>query len=120
MAVSPNGSFSVDGGNVIRTSTSNIDAGFVQFSLQTSPNITWWKGIKVVDASGNQIVLLETQDASHGPTTGPKTSVSSFSDEIRVEIWKAKTFGVHTQVDTVSFVTNECNSHNITLNWQND
>lgn len=118
--VSVNGTFTVDGNNAINTSTSAVAAGFTQFSLETLPNITWWKGIKVQDNGGNEIVLLETQDASHGPVISPLLNMGEFGQEINVEIWKAKFAGVHTNMETVSFAANDCNGHNVTLTWQND
>ena len=115
-----NGSFTVDGNNAINTSTSDIQRGFTQFSLATLSNITWWKGIKVQDNSGAEILLLETQDQSHGPVSSPQLNMGQFGQQINVEIWKAKAFGVHTQVATVSFDAGQCNGHNVTLTWQND
>jgi hypothetical protein len=115
-----NGTFEVDGGNRLNTSTSNIDAGSVQFSFGTLPNISWWKGMKVKDNGGNEILLLETQDASHGPVDSQKYPVSSFGSTIEVEVWKAKTFGVHTDVGHVYLDTGSSNGHKITFIWQND
>lgn len=115
-----NGSFTVDGNNAINTSTSNIDSGFIQFSLATAPNITWWKGMKVNDNSGNQILLLETQDASHGPVTSQKFNRGSFGQTINIEIWKAKTFGVHTHIDSGSLSADQANGKLVSFVWQND
>jgi hypothetical protein len=115
-----NGSFTVDGNDTITTATSNIASGYVQFSLASAFNVTWWKGIKVQDNAGNEILLLETQDASHGPILSPLLNIGQFGQQINVEIWKAKEFGRHRLVDMVTFNTNDCNGHNITLTWQND
>ena len=119
-SIPTNGSFTVDGNNVINTSASDIDTGFVQFTFATSPQITWWKGMKVQDNAGDEILLLETQDASHGPVYSQKFNMSSFGSQIAVEIWKAKTFGVHWNVGTVYLDAKQCNGHNITFTWQND
>jgi len=121
MSTTPvNGSFTVDGNNVIQTSQSGITAGYLQFSLATSDNITWWKGIKIFDGKNNMICLLATQDQDHGPDTSKQFNLGAFDDEIRVEIWKAKAFGVHTPMATVNFKTSDCNGKNTLLYWKND
>ena len=115
------GEFKVDETNVIKTSQSRIEAGYVQFSLSAAANITWWKGIKVFDSKGAMISLLVTQDQDRGPKPSQTFMRSSFSeDKIKVEIWKAKFLGVHTHMATVYFKTAECVGKCTDLRWMND
>lgn len=116
-----NGNFKVDGDHdTIETSQSSIDSGYVQFTLEDSSNITWWKGIKVFDSQNNMISLLAMQDQDHGPDSSKKFSLSQFNDSIKVELWKAKFLGIHCCVETAFFKQSECNGKNTTLFWQND
>jgi len=116
-----NGTFKVDGDHdTIKTSQSSIDAGYVQFTLEDSPNITWWKGIKVFDSQNNMIALVAMQDQDHGPDSTKKFALSQFSEVIKVELWKAKFLGVHSCVGTAHFKQSECDGKNTTLFWQND
>lgn len=116
-----NGSFTVDGGSdKINTSQSNNEIGKIQFTLEDSPKITWWKGIKVFDAHNNMISLVAMQDHDHGPDSTKEFTTAQFSDVIRVELWKAKFLGVHTCVGTAHFKKSDCDGKNTTLFWQND
>ncbi len=116
-----NGTFKVDGNHdTIKTSQSKIGPGYVQFTLEDAPTITWWKGIKLFDSQNNMISLIAMQDQDHGPDSTKTFPVSQFGDTIKVELWKAKTFGIHCCVGTAFFNTSECGGHNTTLFWQND
>ena len=115
-----NGSFKVDGNDTINTSQSSINVGSVQFTLEDSPSITWWKGIKVFDAQNNMISLVAMQDKDHGPDSTKEFATSQFGDVIKVELWKAKFLGVHSCVGTTHFKKSDCDGKNTTLFWQND
>lgn len=113
------GSFEVDG-NTITTTQSGVKAGFLQFSLSSAKNVTWWKGIKVFDNKNNMILLLETTDEDHGPKPSRDFNISDFDDLIKVEIWKAKFLGIHCCMSTVFFKKSECLGKNTLLNWENE
>src|SRR5438093_11528439 len=113
MKIAPvNGSFTVDGNNVITTKQERIlqDPRFAELTVQTAPDITWWKAIKIFDLSGQMVCMLETEDQDHGPKTSTPLQIGppfNDNDVIRVEIWKGKTLGVHAHVDTVFFVASQ-------------
>src|SRR5262245_22493863 len=115
-----NGSFTVDGNNVIRTSQDQIESIFIQFSLETAPAILWWKGVKIFDVNNQMISLLANEDRDHGPDLSPKFTLDRFGEQIKVEIWKAKLLGVHAHVATVFFQTIECFGKLTRLTWEND
>lgn len=73
------------------------EAGCYQWSLELGPGISWWKGIKVFDKAGSELELIATQD-SEGKKTSAAVNASTFG---KLEIWKAKAFGVHTHMYTV-------------------
>lgn len=115
------GSFKVDGGHdTIVTSQSSIEKGFIQFTLEDSPSITWWKGLKIFDHQNNMISLIAMQDQDHGPDSTKKFNSAQFGDVIKVELWKAKFLGIHSCVGTAHFSKSECDGKNTTLFWQND
>lgn len=115
-----NGQFTVDGNNVIKTSQSDIENGYVQFTLQVSADITWWKGVKVFNGRGDMVSLLATQDDARGPVSSPKFPKSDFGNQIELEIWKAKALGVHVCVATVYVNMDACSGKNTELYWVND
>jgi hypothetical protein len=63
-------------------------------SQETDDQVRWWKGLRVLSASGNQLGVSETQDNDHagGIMLFPIASLSG----MKLEIWKAKLFGIHT------------------------
>jgi len=115
-----NGQFIVDGNNVIKTSQNDIEAGYVQFSLSVASNISWWKGIKIFDKTGNMVALISTQDNDRGPNSSRKMPLGDFGDQIRLEIWKAKGAGIHWNLDTVWVNLSECSGKNTLFYWVND
>ena len=118
----PTAPITVDGDNKITLSQTGASsgAGYVQFSLSTASDVTWWKGIKVFNANNDNILLLSTQDGDHGPDLSKNISVGSFIDTIRVEIWKAKEFGIHRNVQTIFFSLADCDGKNTLFHWLND
>jgi len=115
-----NKSFLVDGSDTINTSQSDLKKGFIQFSLENTVSMSWWKGIKIFDSQKNMISMIALQDHDHGPDSTKQFTTSQFGDIITIEIWKAKIFGVHTLIDTISFTKSDCDGKNTTLFWQND
>lgn len=96
-----------------------IDKDSIRFSLSTAHDINWWKGIKVFDKRG-MISLLSTQDDDHGPKQSPCIPISQFGEEITIEFHKAKTFGVHTHVDTLKLPKIQIKGTDVSFIWQTD
>ncbi len=71
-----------------------IDPAFIEFGLETDERVTWWKGIRAYTREGHDIGMI----AMEGP--GPASRwMRVRADDLRggrLEIQKAKAFGVHT------------------------
>jgi hypothetical protein len=72
-------------------------AGAIRFS--TAESITWWKALRIYDDYGERVCSLELENDAHGPLWCNATSIDSLMTGYRVELWKAKTLGVHEKVD---------------------
>lgn len=123
LKIVPTITFKVDGNNNIRksiNSNAKISNNTFKVTLSTTPQITWWKGIKIFDRNGQMICLLSTQDADHGPTTSQTLTKKQFDSKIKVEFWKAKAFGVHTHVATKYFKLSDFLNTETRFYWMND
>src|SRR5690349_2901033 len=98
------GDFNTPDRDIISFNLTDGQQGKITFSLSTVPRVTWWKGIKIFgDGTWNAVGLLETQNDNHGPVT-QSFDMSQFSDiASRLEFWKAKTFGIHTDIVHYTF-----------------
>jgi hypothetical protein len=67
------------------------DGDLQQVGLQSSPNVTWLKRIRVLDANGVELATVSTQDSAHGP--GFVVLPPGWA---RLEFVKAKILGVPT------------------------
>jgi len=74
------------------------------FELNTASEITWWKSIEVYTDDGEKICSLALHDANHGPASCELRDLQRHGllFNYRIEIWKAKIFGIHKLVDTIS------------------
>lgn len=104
--------------------------GLLQFRFATAPSISWWKAIKIFDKDGNVLVYatggpndskmdMELQDSDHGPEI-VYYEPSKFNEDIKVEFWKAKAFGIHTHVGTKYFKKSEIQRKELALTWMTD
>ncbi len=95
--------------------------GKIDFCLSTASQITWWKGVKIFgDSSWTEKALLWTQDGVHGPVC-KQISVNELQESSsRIELWKAKAFGVHTDMVHYTFSPNKYNGKRIMLEWLYD
>ena len=97
----------------------NGSKNLVQFSLSTAHNIKWWKALKIYDKRG-MISLLSTQDDDHGPKKSHLIDISSFGNEIKVEFYKAKVFGVHSRVHKIKLPTSKLKNLEVSFTWLTD
>jgi hypothetical protein len=82
----------------IYTRADVLATGRIIVCLESAPYITWWKGVVLRDWNGGVIRDLYTVNGNHGPTC---TTVNL--DYVRqLELWKAKAFGIHTHMYTLS------------------
>ena len=95
--------------------------GTLTVVLRTGPAISWWKGIKVFgNNSWFAIGLLETQDRSHGPITVTLSLQDFVPGQARLEFWKAKLFGVHTDVAHYTFDPEPFAGQTLNFSWLSD
>jgi hypothetical protein len=124
-------SYTVDNNNLISLNKVARTDKTIQFSLKTNDNVTWWKGIEVFyhtsDGSGSiKSQIIQTQGDNH-QVWGDVINLSDIDPyvDLTVQFWKAKAFGVHTQVgnDTFSIqdiVNKDGNGNTVVFFWEND
>ncbi len=78
-----------------------VGAEWVELGLGTEPHITWWKGIRAYTRDGHDIGQVAMQDQDHGPRW-LRVRASALAGG-RLEIEKAKAFGVHTGMYELRF-----------------
>lgn len=77
-----------------RRDVNAIAPEYVEFGLETAPNITWWKGIHAFTRENHDIGFIAMQDADHGPRW-LRVRADALAGG-RLEIAKAKLLGAHT------------------------
>ena len=86
--------FKLPDGDIIQATIeyNAVDSSIVEFVLESAPQITWWKGIRVPDGEGNDW-MIETQDSRK------VDSVSLWADQVHngqaLIFHKAKFSGSH-------------------------
>jgi hypothetical protein len=75
----------------------------ITFCLSTTRGISWWKGVKLFGGQGPTLGLLATTDNDHGPSCRTIPLSEWVEGESKLELWKAKAFGVHTYIATYTF-----------------
>jgi hypothetical protein len=108
-------------GDKVQFDVSNGSPGKITFCLSSARNITWWKGVKVFgDDSWNTIGLIETQDSSHGPVCITLDVGQFQAGKSRLEFWKAKFGGVHTDMIHYSFDPFQYAGKQLSFIWKTD
>ncbi|ACB53476.1 unknown [Crocosphaera subtropica ATCC 51142] len=113
-----NSYFRVDGNQLSSTVQPLQNSNVTQFCLQASSNVSWWKGLKILDSQGKQISLIVTENDSRLSCT-PNIQNSRLAGG-KIEFWKAKTFGAHTYMDSARIDVNQVKGKKITINWINE
>jgi hypothetical protein len=93
------------------------------FEFHTTTNITWWKSLKIFTDAGEQACELRLQDKAHGPVNCDLSGnrAHDFLFEYRLEIWKAKAFGIHRHVDTIaSSMFGPLHQKRVVFRWVDD
>ena len=87
------------------------------FTLELGPGITWWKGLIAVNDDGEQTQLAEVQDDNNSADL--LLTQDDIDDGATLELWKAKAFGAHTHVYTLTELSKAKGKH-VTLTWKQD
>jgi hypothetical protein len=95
--------------------------GTLTVVLRSGPAVSWWKGVKVFgNNSSFAIGLLETQDHAHGPSTVTLDLGDFVPGQARLEFWKAKAFGVHTDMAHYTFDPEPFAAQTLNFSWLSD
>ena len=108
-----NGSTLPDGDVIAVTPTpAMIDPGKIGIGLMLS-GVTWWKGIQ-----SNSLVLCQCQDGQAYAAT--QFNLQDFKNG-GLQLWKAKTFGVHENTYDVSDATTAMEGgYSYLFSWKHD
>ncbi|MEV6965115.1 DUF4157 domain-containing protein [Hamadaea sp. NPDC051192] len=82
-----------DSVTVVQGSASSPAA--IEFTLASAPGVTSWKGLRLVSPDGAVVDSTSTGDADHGPTA-VLSLPSNQAGTVRLRLFKAKLFGIHT------------------------
>ena len=88
------------------------------FTLELGPGITWWKALIAVNEDGAQTQVVELQDENNSSEDVVLTQ-EDIDNGATLELWKAKAFGVHTHVYTLTDISRAKGKH-VTLSWNKD
>jgi len=116
-------SFKIPGDNDLISFSSIVEGkrGYIKFCLSSSKKVTWWKGIKVFgDHTSSAKALLVTQDADNGPSCRSIKTTDLGENTSRLEFWKAKAFGVHTEMVRYTFYPSHYDGLELDFSWMND
>ena len=115
------GVFRTRDNDTIRFSIQDGKAETIEICLQSIKSVTWWKGIKIFkDASWTEVGIIETVDAKHGPSC-MRIALSEFQDNAsRLELWKAKALGVHTDIGHYTFKPRQLSGKRLLFVWEKD
>lgn len=91
----------------------------IRVALGRAPNVTWWKGFRLVNAQGQEIGgIFGGQDAAS--ITEHDYSMAEVGSAARLELWKAKFLGVHTHTYTIGDLTPLTSGTVIEFLWVQD
>lgn len=104
---------------VLSVQNNVVGVSGVRIAMVRAPHIAWWKGFGLVDSQGRQIGgIFGGQDAE--PVTEHDYSMSEVGQAARLELWKAKAFGVHTHTYTIVNLSPLARGTVIELRWVQD
>lgn len=104
--------------DTIDFATTAGDAGKIRVCLTS--DLTWWKGVKVFGLPGGELGLVETQDRSKGPNCATFDDGEFAPNYTKIELLKAKAFGVHTGIETLNFDPRKYSGKTISVRWKTD
>lgn len=112
-----------DGDRIVTDVRDNGDSGFIEIRLKTPPEITWWKAVLIFDQNGRYFGEIWTQDEHHESHPARLPAAPDFLNGWRIELAKAKLFGVHTGMYSLPILALNGGSIQgklITFTWMKD
>lgn len=108
----------VDGNRDVGVFWEDIGTG-TEFCLSLTENVSWWKGLKIFNENNSLLgFIARTDDARSRQCDSFTASELSAGDGIaKVELWKAKAFGVHTHIDTLEFDPADVEGKRVSFYW---
>ena len=109
-------------GNRVEVFYLDIAEGTTEFCLQLDNDVSWWKGIKVFGRSNalNGFIARTGEARTRQCDSFETSALNSGDGTARVEIWKAKAFGVHTHVDTLNLDPEIVDGKRVIFVWGNE
>ena len=91
-----NGETKLEDGDVIAVQVTEnaTDPAHIRIGLQLGPGVFWWKGIQL-----DEIIVCQCQDSQNYSVS--QVSYQVFKDR-NLNLWKAKAFGAHTPMYTIT------------------
>ena len=115
------GTFKTPDNDTLLFSVKDGKAGKITFCLSTARDVTWWKGIKIFgNNTSTTIGLIATQDQDHGPSCRTIATGEFQEGASRLEFWKAKSLGVHSDIVHYKFTPSQYHGKTLDFLWQKD
>jgi hypothetical protein len=110
-----NESLTIDGSGVTIVSSTGGTAG--QATIKFNTAVAWWTGVKTFERTG-KAWLIEKVEGKYNPAHRTiRLPISSLPKEVKLELWTAKTFGVHTHMATKKVIRERFDGRVVTINW---
>ncbi|MCI0742563.1 MAG: hypothetical protein L0Y72_26315, partial [Gemmataceae bacterium] len=74
---------------------------------------------KVFDSRGNAM-LIEKQDGKYLTSDAIEIDRGRLAGTVKIELWKAKAFGVHTHMKTLTYDSERLNGRTLTISWDKE
>lgn len=111
-------SLNVDGTGDVEVYWEPIASG-TQVCLEFSGNVSWWKGVKTFDTNNSFLGFVARSDSAGRMQcdTFGAGELGLNGETAKVELWKAKAFGVHTHMSTLLFDPTDVNEKRVVFRW---
>lgn len=108
----------VDGTGDVEVYWEPITSG-TQVCLEFGGNVSWWKGVKTFDTNNSFLGFVARSNSAgrmQCDTFNPG-ELGTTGAAAKVELWKAKTFGVHTHMSTLLFDPTYVEGKRVVFRW---
>ena len=108
----------VDGTGDVEVYWEPISSG-TQVCLEFGGNVSWWKGVKTFDNNNSFLGFVARTDAAGRMQcdTFGAGELGRTGAPAKVELWKAKVFGVHTHMSSLMFDPTYVDGKRVVFRW---